>query len=433
MSKSVDTPTVEISEICPEKNAYKWTWEVFSNYCGNDFVSINDKLSITVGSEHGILAYNTLFWNSINKGEFDHLTILNDNGFVCYDDGRIDYFMTAFYFINTLFERDSNVVRDELNRIDYHHSIWVKRNLKVDQPFVNNCFNALAQLLELDLKKRRTQLWFSHDIDSVYGAYRQDGKWLLKNGKLFAFIRQLLLPLFGKIEWMNLAKIAALESKRGVKSTFFLLTEKGQVNKRAYNSDYSIEDKRIQREINELVKSSNEIGLHKSLSQLTYAEEIKKIGIPVWANRNHFLLMKWNDDLKAQIEVGIKVDASLGYAEHYGFRNGYSLPFYPFDIETKTVLPILEIPLNIMDGTFSSYMNKTADEGYDLVHHFIENNRENAVISILWHNSHFTDYKYKGFPKMYERLLKLTQNGLVDVVDLTTLTQHYSFESIHNS
>lgn len=413
-----------IADNCPELEAYQWIWEVFLHYTGHSESSIDSSHVIGSNDSTGLLSYNSGFWNNIRSGEFRHNVLLNEDHCITFQDGSVDRLMTAFYFINCLFERDPEIPIDDVGRTEFSTSVWKERSMSIHTPFVNRLFDELAPELGIEVVQRKSGLWFSHDIDSVYGAWLQDGKWQVKNKKFLSFCKTTFQHFFVRPQWLNLSQIAEEERKRGVMSTFFFLTEKGIINERKRNADYLLADKGIRKEITTLRSFNQEIGLHKSLNSGSYAEESAKIG-NVTANRNHYLAISWPNDLWKQHEAQIDLDASLGYAENYGFKNGYSLPFYPFDLEKRQVIPVLEVPLHLMDGTFSAYLKLSPEEAYHQIEGFLGNNAHNAVISVLWHNSHFTDYKYKGFPEVYWKVIETAKKSGLEVLTMNDLRERF--------
>lgn len=418
----METMKLQVATYCPEKNAYEWCVQLLQHY----FAGQLEKGEIVeVGGEQGILRYNPVFWRNMESGCFDQELLLNAHHVIAYDDGTTDYLMTALYYVNTLFEKGSDQVLDEIGRKRYEDSVWIRRGIAIRTPFVNRLLDELAGKLGLTLPMKASSIWLSHDIDSVYGAWKEDGKKLLKHKKFGTFVRLAAQHFLQKPQWLNLTEIAALEAKYGMASTFFMLTEKGKIDQRKVNSDYGLFDKGITSELQQLHKNGIEIGLHKSLSPTTYQEEAAKLGA-IRSNRNHYLAINWPSDLYQQAEAGIRVDASLGYAEEMGFRNGYSLPFFPFDIEKRATIPVLECPLHIMDGTFSQYKKCTAEDAFREIHSFLNENTYNAVISVLWHNSHFTNYKYKGFPAVYSRILDCANELQLNKVTLSQIEQEFT-------
>ena len=62
------------------------------------------------------------------------------------------------------------------------------------------------------------------------------------------------------------------------------------------------------------------------------------------------------------------------------------------------------------------YMNFDPDDAYEAMINFIDNNLENAIISILWHNHMLGKYKFSEWANVYIRLLKyLKAKGIESV------------------
>ena len=415
----------KIANECPEKNAYRWVVETFGNYVQH-VVTWNETDAIIVGGSHGKWKYNPLFWKIIRQSSFDSNDFLDHEGYVCFEDSTRDLWMTAFFYINCLFEKDASHLKDEIGRSEFSHSIWKLKNLNFETCFVNTVFDEISEQLAIQKTTRKSVVWLSHDIDVMNGAWMQDGKWLVKKKRYWSFLKILISHFFKKPQWTNLIEIARLEKGFNVTSTFFMLTQKGRIDRRKTNSDYQISDKNVKHELNEIQKIGSEIGLHKSLNRLTYEAEMKLL-FPVKLNRNHYLKLDWPSQLYEMKKAGIELDSSLGYAEMYGYRNGYSLPFYPFDIDKNQIIPVLEVPLVFMDGTFSSYLKYEPEKVISILKNKIASNQLNSVISVLWHNTHFTNFKYEGFPSVYVQLLTFLQEQSIEVVTGNDLLNLYPF------
>ncbi|RYF31676.1 MAG: hypothetical protein EOO38_31465, partial [Cytophagaceae bacterium] len=99
-----------------------------------------------------------------------------------------------------------------------------------------------------------------------------------------------------------------------------------------------------------------ELGLHGSLGTSTNAMHLLRdmhrahtaVGI---GDRFHYL--SWEPRFTSNLLVVTKTtyDSTLGFAEHYGFRHSYCLPFQPFNFADGQAYAFLEIPLNVMDAT----------------------------------------------------------------------------------
>jgi hypothetical protein len=122
---------------------------------------------------------------------------------------------------------------------------------------------------------------------------------------------------------------------------------------------------------------------------------------------------------------GIALDCSVGFAEKVGFRNGYALPFQPFNLKADEEFDFLEVGLHIMDATLYNYEKISSTDGKKLVLDFLEQHKTNSVISILWHNKYFTGYKYKGYLEIYKSILDfITQNGMSSISQNELITEY---------
>ncbi|HKR03772.1 MAG TPA: hypothetical protein VJY62_03985, partial [Bacteroidia bacterium] len=170
--------------------------------------------------------------------------------------------------------------------------------------------------------------------------------------------------------------------------------------------DYSIEEPKVKSAIKEIPKRGFFNGLHKSASETNFTEEIKSLEAPVISNRYHYLKFNPHKDFKKIESSGIKLDSSLGFAEMYGFRNNYGMPYRPFDLTEKRTLDFVECPLNVMDGTFFNYQKINATKTYSLIEEFIRTNKSGCIISVLFHNPFITEFKFGEYRQTYIKLLE---------------------------
>jgi hypothetical protein len=115
-------------------------------------------------------------------------------------------------------------------------------------------------------------------------------------------------------------------------------------------------------------------------------------------------------------DSSIKLDCSLGFAEHYGFRNSYGKAFQPFDIVSNKPYDFIEAPLHFMDTTFHQYLKTDVHTIGTTVIDFFEQNKLNCDISLLWHNTFFTDYKYNSYLKEYKKILCYIYENKIEVI-----------------
>jgi hypothetical protein len=104
----------------------------------------------------------------------------------------------------------------------------------------------------------------------------------------------------------------------------------------------------------------------------------------------------------------MKVDSTCGYAGQEGFRCGTGNEFSVFNILTRTKLKLKERPLIFMDDNHHSYNKISIEESYNRVKNLIKIGKQyNSKITLLFHNSIFTDDKNVYFVELYNKLLEL--------------------------
>lgn len=365
-----------------------------------------DALSLPINID----LYESLF----NRKVFHHEVYLKKEPLILFPGTHnSDWLGTAFYMINSFQEfnnEPNNDLLDKYGRFRYDKSYQNRFDCtekRLVQEYFDNFCKEYLPSVELRKVQRQTKVFISHDIDTIYGSFIQDGLWAIKKGRIDIILKLIMNEIMLNPHWKNIDQIAKLNSEYDLKSTFFWLAVKKTAKNRIKNADYSIS------KISNLIKNNYTNGLHKSCYSTSFDEELKMLPFSAEINRYHYLKINlpasWTD-----IETtSLQLDASLGFAERYGFRNSYGLPFRPYNCLTRSSFKFVEVPLNIMDGTISRYMSIPLKETASHIIDFIENNLTNSVISIIWHNTYFTNYKYSGYLQEYKKvLLYLNESGI---------------------
>jgi peptidoglycan/xylan/chitin deacetylase (PgdA/CDA1 family) len=372
-----------------------------------EFVSHVSDAEVSAGSSSLFTFHvSEKFYTDISSKNFSHRHHLNKDCVILKEDGEPDYLSTIFYMLNSLQEyADTDV--DEIGRFKYTNS-YQSRFGNIE----DNLVGRYSQKV-LASQRQKSRIFLSHDIDSVNGALLQDSFFLLKKGNPLPVFKLVMNAALQRPDWLNMDKIMKIEDEHSLKSTFFWLVNKGRLNRREVNSDYNIDSSKIRTTLKSIESGGWENGLHKSISGDSYKEELSKLGLPAIANRNHYLKFRL-PDLYSDIEAsGLQLDASLGFAEAVGFRNSFGLPFHPFNLKERKPHSFVEVPLTVMDGTLKQYRGVPMDETAPQIISFLEKNKTDCVISILWHNTYFTDYKFGGYLRVYKQILEYIQaNGM---------------------
>lgn len=364
--------------------------------------------------------YKNLLINNSYSWEFYFKDKLN----IQCNDGRIDHLSTAFYMVNSFQEYNASAGKfDNYGRFMFDFS-YQKKFGCIEENLVQKHFDLFCKenfsFNHLSLRIKKTKVFVSHDIDTIYGSFFEDGLWALNKGRIDIILKLLMQAILLKPDWVNMDKIVKINNEYDVKSTFFWLVNKGRGIENIKNADYSV------KKIKNIILKLESFGLHKSCTTDSFNDELAKFSLPTHLNRYHFLKFQipsaWNEIEKSPI----KFDASLGFGERYGFRNNYGLPFQPYNIKENRRYDFLEVPLHLMDGTFHRSMKIPKNKTAELIIQFFEKNSENCILSLLWHNTYFTNYKYNGYLDEYKKILSYFHDtGLQSVTPREILNEYY--------
>ncbi len=192
--------------------------------------------------------------------------------------------------------------------------------------------------------------------------------------------------------WEHFDKYTDIEN--GLSSTFFLIPFKNQTGSHVSNKDlykravkYDVGD--IGEQIKHLMKLGFEIGLHgidawgsadKGSREMKRVVEVtgqKEIGV-----RMHWLCYDHQSPFLLE-QTGFGYDATLGYNETIGFRNGTVQVFQPIGVDR-----LLEIPLNIQDTAlfFPGRLNLRDADAAQLCNKLIDSaGLHGGVLTASWH------------------------------------------------
>ncbi len=332
-----------------------------------------------------------------------HKAVFQSSTEVITTEGKKDSIATIFYMINCVQEASPEADdMDEYGRFRYDKS-YQKRFDCIEENLVQQEMEQFCAHHGIKANNKPSTFFISHDIDTIYGSFLQDGFWAVKNLKIGAILSILTNELIRNPHWKNMDRILKINSEYDVRSTFFWLVNKGTGKDGIMNADYQLEKEGKLKQLVSEAGFTN--GLHKSSSEMSIDDELQKGGIDTTFNRYHFLNFNPHTDWKKVSNSKLTLDCSLGFAERYGFRNSYGHVFQPFNLEENKPYDFVEAPLNFMDGTFHKYMNQPTETIGDTIIDFFEKNSENCQFSLLWHNTYFTDYKYSGFLAEYKKVM----------------------------
>lgn len=257
----------------------------------------------------------------------------------------------------------------------------------------------------------------THDVDEIKKTYQWISRPLryLMKGNISGFTAQVnlfLQKIRGIEPYYTYDDIISIEHDLGVKSTYYILKETGTLNvfsKKTwylYGRNRSLQSPEMRALIQKLQTNGDEVAIHGSYFSYLHPELLEVetrelegiINEKVVGTRQHNLNLDIPKTWEYQIMAGLQYDTSLGFKDMIGFRWGTSFPFFP---GTKGLaIPILEIPLIIMDICLESVENKEAD----CIRIADEVGKYQGVLTLLWHPPIFNTLEYPYARDIYVKV-----------------------------
>jgi hypothetical protein len=252
----------------------------------------------------------------------------------------------------------------------------------------------------------------THDVDRPYKTYQS-----LYYAVMNREPRHLLDLLPGREPYWQFERIMDIESKLGVRSAFYFLDEQHLSDRpvrswvdpdawKLYMGRYDIDDPDITSVVEALDTGGWEVGVHGSYESYRDQSRLQRekarieavVGHEVTGIRQHYLNLENPETWQRQSAAGFEYDTSLGSSSTFGFDNGYD-PIRPFDDEFTV------FPLTLMELTLSSPTTQKAQAIAECEALLTEAKENNAVMTVLWHPSYFSEPDYPNYAEVYERLV----------------------------
>lgn len=391
----------------------KWVMELIAKHFRISFHEVlhPDQANITIGIDpnyHVRLSHS--FYEKLSKLQFEHKSHFDNELLIRNESGDADYLSTIFYLVNSIQEynvKDSDM--DHYDRFKYTTSVQYKFGI-IESNYVNELIHFFVKQIEAFYSLHigsptKSRIFISHDIDFLYSGVKTEILWALKNFRFLSLWNLISELAIGNHPYFNIDQIAQLDTEHGFKSCFYWISKNGRSREGIKNADYNIHSRKSIKLLNLVEQSACENGLHKSTMPVTMSEELELLGRPVHSNRYHFLKFKLPEGYDQVEKSDLSMDASLGFAEHIGFRNSYGLPFQPFNLKENNKYGFIEQPLHLMDGSFLYYMKEDPKKVGRRIIEFIERNKSNAILSLLWHNNELSNYSFREMAMAYKEVL----------------------------
>ncbi len=346
---------------------------------------------------------------------------------------NFDILSCAFYFLSAWDERVKDK-KDNLGRFPDEENLLVEIGV-ADFPIVNFYFHILKVLIqkagfivgERKWDGKNFALCVTHDVDvlrkwSAYGIYNEViNKFIMEKDDIQVrrqrFAKFLYLFFKGIDPYREgMKRIFEFEKSLNVKSTFFMKSGGGTKYDARYKWDKFLIDF-----VTGIKNFGFEIGLHPSFDTFDKVEkmEMEKRKIEEIANttvkgvRQHYLRYDFRTTPFIHNELGFRYDSTLGFNSRSGFRCGYAFPFKIFDIDRGIELETWEIPLVFMDAVYQYGKSQgKIEEIFDNSLKLVEVVRSfGGVMTVLFHNTVYDEFDFKGWDLIYEGLIKFALEG----------------------
>jgi hypothetical protein len=345
-----------------------------------------------------------------------------------------DLIFSSFFLLSRWEEVESKAA-DKHGRFPTRESISHQHGFS-RRAVVNQYLQFLLQIISEVARARKVPLlrkcfWpdgkklavcLTHDVDIIQ-------KWYLYSlVRSFELVKTGQLSSLGKTLWgifkglvsrenpaLSFEQLTSVEEGFSFKSSFyFMMGRPGLQALLSSDITYDLARPEILRKAKELLGKGFEVGLHASYNTFLDSRALQEekeelehlIESPVSGLRQHFLRARFSESWIDQKECGFSYDTSLGFADEAGYRASFAFPFYVYDLQNDRELDFMELPLAVMDRTYSKYLSFSPGEiKKDIIRMFTELEDFGGLATILWHTHMVDALGFPGYPRLYEEIL----------------------------
>lgn len=215
-------------------------------------------------------------------------------------------------------------------------------------------------------------IFLSHDVDvvrkwtkkrivyelllSIRDLFRLDG------ARFDSTLASLRDAFRGRDPYWNFDELLFMENGNGFKSTWFLAPFGGVYQKREndYDPVYRRKPSQITSMIRRIIENDCEVAFHGTRGSFRDIKEFRRqlasfenrLGFRLMGVRHHYLMFRHGQSFEVASEAGMLYDATLGFSDRTGYRNGIAAPFFPYAVNSAAG-KIVEVPLHFMDSVFT--------------------------------------------------------------------------------
>lgn len=346
------------------------------------------------------------------------IPVIFGNGEIEVNRDRISYGMDIFasaFFMLTRWEEYVNKTRDEHQRFPHFDSIAHKNGF-LHRPVVNEYVEMLWAMLKNlgfngERKHRSFELILTHDIDQLdypktYYILLGDilkRRSLRKGRDNFSHYLK-----SGKNPYDTFDFIMQTSEKLGLSSHFYFMSS--DLGK-APDNDFYIGGKRFREKVQDIKARGHVIGFHpgyytcNDFDRWNHEKQILEDAIQdsIVEGRQHYLRFEIPTTFNIWDKSNMKIDSTMGYAKHEGFRCGTGDSFPVFDFLERKELELKERPLIVMDGNLQHY--SLEDARIKIMEIISFGRKYKSTITLLFHNTTFYGEQWEGYADLYTSVL----------------------------
>lgn len=356
-------------------------------------------------------------------------------------DGSDDDPIASAFFWLSGWQEHTNRARDEHGRVRYASTLQADLGLAA-QPPVDAARTALARSLVRAGRSVRPRRWqgrpwaFCPTIDIDYLRkwrlgilYRELFLYPVRNLQrqpLHARLRRLvgvMGEMLGRDDPFRVAFWRIFEQLRAVGTgTFFF--------KAGATSPHDVGYRRgrtLRRWLRALQEAGMEIGLHPSYHAATHPMHLQRerdrlsalLSEPIHSVRLHYL--RWIEPTTPRLlaAAGFRIDSTLGWPDHEGFRRGTCLPFQLFDVQANAPLPLWEMPLAVMESVLFVRRKLSSEAAFQATEALLQACRRYGGLCVaLWHNTLWDERDFPGWGLHFAQTLQQAAAQDALIVDL---------------
>lgn len=247
---------------------------------------------------------------------------------------------------------------------------------------------ALCPTIDVDyiVKWRKGMVY--RELVEYFLCNRRCEKLKARLGRLRRFLLDALRP--GDVYQQALTRMHHTVRKHGTGTVFLKAAAHGPQDVR-----YRLHHPFLQGILPSLMEDGFELGVHPSYHAHTHLEymTVERQAIAALAGRaprsvrQHFLRYEAPATQRIQELAGFRIDSTLGFAEHEGFRNGTCLPFLRFDNAANRAGSLWEMPLAVMDSALFNRRKLDLAAATEATRNVLRQCRRfGGAAVMLWHN-----------------------------------------------